>query len=241
MLHGALGLLLPWGGRARSARDEAKPSLTASVCEIFHNTRRLISFYVIGIVSSSASAVKRYLEAAYVEGTGTNVPLTFKDVAEILKLIDASQCEELILELEGAKLVVRRGARGGIETSPAAPAAPAAAAPTGDAGRTAPSAAAGGSAAQAAPAGQSGEPGMSPGMSDVRAPMVGTFYRRPSPDAPPFVEEGKAVKKGDPLCLIEVMKLFTTVEAPADGTVEAIVAEEGALVEFDQLLFRLRA
>jgi biotin carboxyl carrier protein len=70
--------------------------------------------------------------------------------------------------------------------------------------------------------------------------MVGTFYRRPSPQDPVFVEAGQSVMKGQPLCLIEVMKLFTTIEAPTTGIVDAILPEDGSLVEFDQLLFRLR-
>jgi biotin carboxyl carrier protein len=70
--------------------------------------------------------------------------------------------------------------------------------------------------------------------------MVGTFHRRPSPQGAVFVEIGQTVQKGQPLCLIEVMKLFTTIEAEAAGTIEAIVPDDGALVEFDQLLFRLK-
>jgi len=77
------------------------------------------------------------------------------------------------------------------------------------------------------------------GGTDVRAPMVGTFYRRPAPDEPPFVEEGATVRKGDTLCMIEVMKLYTTVEAPIDGTVISVVPEDRKLVEFNQLLFRI--
>ncbi|MCP5367050.1 MAG: hypothetical protein H6906_06000 [Hyphomicrobiales bacterium] len=69
--------------------------------------------------------------------------------------------------------------------------------------------------------------------------MVGTFYRRPSPDEPPYVEEGSVVKAGDPLCLIEVMKLYTTIEAPAAGRVVSVAAADGALVEFDQPLIVL--
>jgi biotin carboxyl carrier protein len=67
--------------------------------------------------------------------------------------------------------------------------------------------------------------------------MVGTFYRAPSPDAPPFVEVGSIVSKGQPLCLIEVMKLFTTIYAERDGRVAYIGAENGAFVEFGQALF----
>jgi biotin carboxyl carrier protein len=70
--------------------------------------------------------------------------------------------------------------------------------------------------------------------------MVGSFYRRPSPHEAPFVEVGGRVGKGDPLCLIEVMKLYTTIEAPGDGIVEAIAVEDGAAIEFDQLLFVIK-
>jgi len=69
--------------------------------------------------------------------------------------------------------------------------------------------------------------------------MVGTFYRAPSPETPPFVEIGSVVKKGQPLCLIEVMKLFTTVYAEQDGRVAHIGAENGELVEYGRTLFVL--
>ena len=69
--------------------------------------------------------------------------------------------------------------------------------------------------------------------------MVGTFYRAPSPETPPFVEIGSVVKKGQPLCLIEVMKLFTTVYAEQDGRVVQIGAENGELVEYGRTLFVL--
>ena len=163
---------------------------------------------------------------------GIGVPLTFKEVAEILKLIDASECEEVILELEGTRLVVRRNSGGGASVQSAAPARAEAASAPASTGNI--------QAAPAAPA-SGAAPSAEPGTTDVRAPMVGTFYRRPSPDEAVFVEEGATVKKGQPLCLIEVMKLFTTIEAPADGTVVAIAPEDGALVEYNQLLFQIRS
>ncbi|MCC7017219.1 MAG: biotin carboxyl carrier domain-containing protein [Rhodospirillales bacterium] len=67
--------------------------------------------------------------------------------------------------------------------------------------------------------------------------MAGTFYRRPSPRGPPLVEIGQKITRGAPLRPIEVMKLYTTIEAQADGVIEQIAAEDGTLVEFDQLLF----
>lgn len=157
------------------------------------------------------------------------VPLSFKEVAEILKLIDASECDEVVLELEGTRLVVRRNSGSG---SPSA-AAPAAAA--GSSQTSAPSVEAPARVTEPAP-----ETPTDPGLLEVRSPMVGTFYRKPSPEDPPFVEEGAKVKKGDTLCLVEVMKLFTTVEAPEDGTIAEIAQEDGATIEFNQLLFRMR-
>jgi acetyl-CoA carboxylase biotin carboxyl carrier protein len=75
----------------------------------------------------------------------------------------------------------------------------------------------------------------------VTAPMVGTFYRAPSPGAPPFVESGAQVKEGDALCLIEVMKLFTTIYAPCSGRVADVGADNGELVEYGQMLFVIEA
>lgn len=71
----------------------------------------------------------------------------------------------------------------------------------------------------------------------VKAPMVGTFYRSGSPGAPAFVEVGQSVKKGDTLCIIEAMKLMNEIESDADGVVKAILVENGQPVEFDQPLF----
>ena len=71
----------------------------------------------------------------------------------------------------------------------------------------------------------------------VRAPMVGTFYRAPSPGAKSFVEEGQTVKLGDTLCIIEAMKLLNQIEADKAGTIKAILVENGQPVEYNQPLF----
>ena len=73
----------------------------------------------------------------------------------------------------------------------------------------------------------------------VKSPMVGTFYRSSSPGAKPFVEVGDSVKEGDPLCIIEAMKLMNEIEADAAGVVKAILVENGQPVEFGQPLFVL--
>lgn len=153
----------------------------------------------------------------------------YKEVAEILSLLDSSSCEEFVLETEGIKLVVRRGPSGGpaaegtlIRSEPR---------PVGQA------------LAPVQPAASTQNSAASPvgsiNSSFVGAPMVGTFYRAPSPDKPPFVEVGTVVKIGDPLCVIEVMKLFTTIHAEVEGTIRQIGAEDGQFVEYGQMIFTI--
>jgi acetyl-CoA carboxylase biotin carboxyl carrier protein len=71
----------------------------------------------------------------------------------------------------------------------------------------------------------------------VEAPMVGTFYRAPKPDAPPFVAEGDVVKEGQVLCIVEAMKLMNEIEAKAPGRIVKVMVENGQPVEFGQSLF----
>lgn len=152
------------------------------------------------------------------------------DLRKLKKLIDLVQ-ESGIAELEiteGEEKV--RIARGGV-VSVAQPQTAAAAAPA-----PAPSAAPA-PAPSAAPAPAAPEP---PAASDghaMKSPMVGTFYRAPSPDAKPFVEVGQVVKEGQTMCVIEAMKLMNEIEADASGTVKAILVENGQPVEYGQALF----
>lgn len=74
----------------------------------------------------------------------------------------------------------------------------------------------------------------------VKAPMVGTFYRSPSPDAKAFAEVGQTVKEGDTVCIIEAMKLMNEIECEVSGTVTEIFAQNGKAVEFGQKLFRVK-
>lgn len=93
------------------------------------------------------------------------------------------------------------------------------------------------SAPSAAPEAPASEP--APAGEPLLSPMVGTFYRSPSPGAKPFVEVGDTVKKGQVVCIIEAMKLLNEVEAEADGVVKEICADNGQPVEFGQPLFIL--
>jgi len=146
--------------------------------------------------------------------------LSYDEISEIFKIIDESSCDEFVLETDDIKLVVRRrGAAGpAIESSLSTESAfePAAAAQT---------------------ASQTAGKRATPAANVVSAPMVGTFYRSPSPGAPPFVEIGGKVKGGDPIGIIEVMKLFTTIHAEWSGTVTEVGAENATLVEYGQMLF----
>lgn len=78
-----------------------------------------------------------------------------------------------------------------------------------------------------------------PAGRPVDSPMVGTFYRSPSPNADPFVSVGDQVQEGDVLCIVEAMKMMNQIKAEFSGTVSAIMVEDGEPVEFDQPLFRI--
>lgn len=92
-------------------------------------------------------------------------------------------------------------------------------------------------AAAAAPAAEAAAPALKGTV--VRSPMVGTFYRKPSPTSPNFAEVGQSVKKGDTLCIVEAMKMMNHIEAEIGGVIDAILVEDGQPVEFDQPLFTI--
>jgi acetyl-CoA carboxylase biotin carboxyl carrier protein len=153
--------------------------------------------------------------------------LRYEEVAEILKIIDSSNCDEISIETPEIKLFLRRSAVGSPETmrSPNGPAVPQSGPASEIKDETSPPA--------------DGKIALAAGRFEITAPMVGTFYRAPSPEASPFVEIGGVVSKGQPLCLIEVMRLFTTVHAEQDGRVMHIGAENGEFVEYGRTLFVL--
>lgn len=74
---------------------------------------------------------------------------------------------------------------------------------------------------------------------EMKAPMVGTFYRAPSPDASPYVEIGDTVNEGDILCIIEAMKLMNEIKSEASGKIVGIMVENGKAIEFGQVLFKI--
>jgi acetyl-CoA carboxylase biotin carboxyl carrier protein len=153
------------------------------------------------------------------------VKLRYEEIADILKIIDSTSCDEVLIETGDIKLLVRRNgaapsalpaAQGGEATRPVVP-VPSHRAPASSAATEAVK--------------------VAPGQLEVTAPMVGIFYRAPSPTEPPFVEVGSVVEVGQPLCLIEVMKLFTTISSECAGRIVQINAENGAFVEYGSPLF----
>lgn len=146
-------------------------------------------------------------------------------IRELAQVLADTDLTEIEIELEALKIRVARQV-----TVHATVAAPIAAAPA-----PAPVAAAAAPAAVAAPAAASGDdPRKHPGA--VPSPMVGTAYRRPSPDAKPFVEVGSVVKEGERICLIEAMKTFNDIVAPRSGTVTRILIDDGRPVEYGEPL-----
>ena len=166
------------------------------------------------------------------------MPLTHSDIAEIIRLVDQSTLDEFTVEVGNLTVEVRR--KGAATAAPGAFATPAPAAPAASPALPAPAPST--PPAPAAPARESapavpGEPAVGEGQVAVRSPMVGTFYRRPSPEEPPYVDVGSEVEVDAPLGLVEVMKLYTTIYAKTPGRIARVCANDAELVEYDQILF----
>ena len=134
-------------------------------------------------------------------------------IREVVRIVQETGVGEVTIEEDGMRVSVKRTQE--VEPQPAASAAP------------------------SSSGGASSEPVVSNGLVSVEAPMIGVFYRSPEPGAEPFVEVGEAVAPGQTLCLLEAMKLFNELKAETTGVVRAIHVENGAPVEFGQLLFEL--
>ena len=148
--------------------------------------------------------------------------LTAKDVAEIMRLLEESSFDSLSLEMGGVKLNLQRGS----------------AAPMRQA--SVPAAAAQPPQAAAPPPAQKVRPPSEAGLAEVASPLLGIFYRAPKPGEPPFVEIGAKVEEDTVVGIIEVMKLMNTVRAGVKGQVAEIIAENAALVEYGEVLMRVR-
>ncbi len=154
--------------------------------------------------------------------------MEIKDIETLLQLLKENEIHEFELEQDGTKLKLVRG--GQVVTTVVAQQPMIAPAPLQPAIVGAPVA--------HAPADTSSA--VNPNHKKVESPIVGTFYRKPSPDAPNFVKEGDSVKKGATLCIIEAMKVMNEIDAPMDGVIEKILPSDGEVVEFGEVLFLMR-
>ncbi|MCE2613509.1 acetyl-CoA carboxylase biotin carboxyl carrier protein [Flavobacteriaceae bacterium D16] len=157
--------------------------------------------------------------------------MDIKEIQSLIRFVAKSGASEVKLETEDIKITIRTGATGGSpETTfvqqipmaqpmaqPVMPAAPSEAA-----------------AASEKPAAEADEDSK---YITIKSPIIGTFYRKPSPDKPAFVEVGANISKGDVLCVIEAMKLFNDIESEVSGKIVKVLVEDSSPVEFDQPLF----
>lgn len=155
--------------------------------------------------------------------------MDLKDIQNLIKFVAKSGASEVKLETEDVKITIKTGSdeketttyvqqvpvSAPVAQAPATPAAPAApATPT-----------------EAAPASDDSK------YITIKSPIIGTLYRKPSPDKPVFIEVGQTIKEGDVLCIIEAMKLFNEIESEVSGKIVKILVDDSSPVEFDQPLF----
>jgi acetyl-CoA carboxylase biotin carboxyl carrier protein len=149
--------------------------------------------------------------------------MDLRKLKTLIDLVSDSNISELeITEAEGKVRIVKGGVAAPVAYTAAPAAAPVAAAPP-----------------PLAPAPAPAEPAAEPAGRFIKSPMVGTFYRSASPGAKPFVDVGDAVKEGEPVCIIEAMKIMNEIESDASGKIVRILCENGQAVEFGQPLFQV--
>ena len=155
--------------------------------------------------------------------------MDIRKVKKLIEMLEESTFDELEIKEGEESIRIARNRQSGVVSHYAAPVAPMPVA-------TAPTTAT--PAAQAIGTAPPEEKPQTQGFIQ-RSPMVGTFYRAPSPTAGNFVEVGQTVKQGDTLCIIEAMKMMNQIQADKSGSIESILVDNGQVVEFDQALFTI--
>ncbi|OFV90121.1 MAG: acetyl-CoA carboxylase, biotin carboxyl carrier protein [Acidobacteria bacterium RIFCSPLOWO2_12_FULL_65_11] len=161
--------------------------------------------------------------------------MDLNQLKQILDLVREHELSEFEIEHEGLRLKIRKDAVGHAWVTPAGAVAGASSVAPGP--RTVPAAALS-PATELPVAASGGETAID--LAVVKSPIVGTFYRSPEPGAPPFVEVGSTVKKGQVLCIIEAMKLMNEIDSECDGEVTNIYVESGQSVQYGERLFAIR-
>jgi acetyl-CoA carboxylase biotin carboxyl carrier protein len=155
--------------------------------------------------------------------------MNLDDIKQILDLVREHDLAEFELERDGLKVRIRKAGHEAAYVAPSASLTP-------PAGLPAPAPVPSNPAAPSLPSVES----ESVNLAVIKSPIVGTFYRASEPGAPPFVEVGDVVKKGQVLCIIEAMKLMNDIESDCDGEVAAVYVENGKPVQFGERLFAVR-
>lgn len=152
--------------------------------------------------------------------------MDLKDIQNLIKFVAKSGANEVKLEMEDVKITIRTGAEKTettiVQQAPTSP-MQVAQAPIQEV-----------AAAPTQPAASTNEDAK---YITIKSPIIGTFYRRPSPDKPIFVEVGSTINVGDTVCIIEAMKLFNEIESEISGKIVKILVDDSSPVEFDQPLF----
>lgn len=155
--------------------------------------------------------------------------MDLKEIQNLIKFVAKSGASEVKLEMDDVKITIRTGSDNEttiVQQVPVQAAAPVVQQPVVPVAAPAPEA-----PAPAAPANDDSK------YITVKSPIIGTFYRKPSPDKPVFVEVGTDIKEGDVLCVIEAMKLFNEIESEVSGKIVKVLVDDASPVEFDQPLF----
>ena len=159
--------------------------------------------------------------------------MDFKQIQELIRLVNKSNIGELIVEEKGFSITIKQKQEPPQQIIAATPAAAPMIMPSAPAMAPAQQ--------QAAPAQGAEKPkpqDSAPANTiTIKSPMIGTFYRSPSPGKPPFVEVGSDIEPGKPVCIIEAMKLFNEIESEVKGRIVKILADDASPVEYDQPLF----
>ena len=160
--------------------------------------------------------------------------MNLDELRQILEMVREHELAEFELEQEGVKLRLRKHGDAPALVAPVTVAAPQLL-PQVLAANGAPAA-----VPAAAPAASAADEDGGVELAVITSPIVGTFYRAPSPDSPPFVEVGARVKKGQALCIIEAMKLMNEIESEHDGEIVRIFVENGQPVQYGERLFAVK-
>lgn len=161
--------------------------------------------------------------------------MNIKEIKELVKILDGTDISEFSLETEGNKINIKRGSNIAYVNQPLAPIIPVSA--PGHAGI--PDHASLSLATAAAPVVKEKGEGLAPNQVLIPAPMVGTFYRAPSPEASPYVQVGQIIEAGQVVCIIEAMKLMNEIESEFSGKIVEVLVENAQPVEYGQPLFVL--